>query len=592
MADYVANRARLIETFPGMEHLLPIEEPAPVPVPRLTERQRVALMQPAANNHCSQVIVYGWGDGTIARSLLGDPLCRQKNLLVVVFGGEEGAFARAITGLEETAWNGGNIRISLIVCEADLHRLIISNFNHHEQLPMLAGVEVIDGHPLTAAAEETRSRLGQRLTTLLSDRPQAYGNDIVDSFTGLDNSAANARTLLPAPTIGEMTGFFGTTPIIAIGAGPSLRRHVDTLRKLQDRCILVACDAVLHGLLDAGIDPHFITPLERVDAILPMLTRAGSSRAIYAGLPVCPREAINHFGPDRAISLYCGDRLYDWLCPEPGNRVNTGLSTGTLSVSVACALGTGSVYLVGHDLAKDANASHWDGAAYALNDWAKAKVSVDRERPALSGYEDRLIPGNDGGMVASIAWWDRFRFDITHEAEAMQRAGRTLYNVNAQDRIFARIDHTGSAPLPDPESLPVLAPWRLPARNQGRYDAWAARARQLPADGLAFVMHFEKLREDLAATMRQGPSAWQAETFAERLDLTSAVSTGNRAAFAYMLRSALHNSNADMHLHRRTESSARSRWIMLQSMDDLSQALIIAMTTLQPELERIAREHS
>jgi hypothetical protein len=592
MADYVANRARLIETFPGMEHLLPIEEPAPVPVPRLTERQRVALLRPAANNHCSQVIVYGWGDGTIARSLLGDPLCRQKNLLVVVFGGEEGAFARAITELEETAWNGGNIRISLIVCEADLHRLIISNFNHHEQLPMLAGVEVIDGHPLTAAAEETRSRLGQRLTTLLSDRPQAYGNDIVDSFTGLDNSAANARTLLPAPTIGEMTGFFGTTPIIAIGAGPSLRRHVDTLRRLQDRCILVACDAVLHGLLDAGIDPHFITPLERVDAILPMLTRAGSSRAIYAGLPVCPREAINHFGPDRAISLYCGDRLYDWLCPEPGNRVNTGLSTGTLSVSVACALGTGSVYLVGHDLAKDANASHWDGAAYALNDWAKAKVSVDRERPALSGYEDRLIPGNDGGMVASIAWWDRFRFDITHEAEAMQRAGRTLYNVNAHDRIFARIDHTGSAPLPDPESLPVLAPWRLPARNQGRYDAWAARARQLPADGLAFVKHFEKLREDLAATMRQGPSAWQAETFAERLDLTSAVSTGNRAAFAYMLRSALHNSNADMHLHRRTESSARSRWIMLQSMDDLSQALIIAMTTLQPELERIAHEHS
>jgi hypothetical protein len=248
--------------------------------------------------------------------------------------------------------------------------------------------------------------------------------------------------------------------------------------------------------------------------------------------------------------------------------------------------------LVGHDLAKDAQARHWDGAAYALKDWQQAKVSVDADRPALSGYEDRLIPGNDGGLVASIAWWDRFRYDIAHEAGSMQRAGRMIYNVNAHDRIFAHIEHTGSAPLPDPDSLPVLAPWQLPPRNQARYDEWAIRVRELPADGLAFAEHFEKLRTDLALAMQAGPAAWTVEDFATRLDLTAAVSPGNRAAFAYMLRSALHNSNADMHLHRRTESSARSRWIMLQSMDDLSQALLIAMKKLQPQLERIAHEHS
>jgi hypothetical protein len=160
MADYATTRASLIETYPGMESLLPSAEPPAIAVPALSERQRVALLGPVANNHASQVIVYGWGDGSIVRSLLQDPLCRQKEILVAVFGGEEGAFARSVTGLEDVPWNSGKIRIARVVDGSDLHQLIIANFNHHDQLPVLAGVDIIDGHPLTAAAEASRATLG------------------------------------------------------------------------------------------------------------------------------------------------------------------------------------------------------------------------------------------------------------------------------------------------------------------------------------------------------------------------------------------------------------------------------------------------
>ena len=592
MPAYATQRARLVEAMPPLDGILPQNEPGQPDVRPLSRAEIAQQLAEAANNQASLMLILGWGDGSVPRALLDDPLCRQKHLVIILFAGEEDAFARSLAGTDAIPWSDGNLRICIVRERADLQRLIVTNFNQHHDLPALAGADLVERHPLTPAAEALRSAVLPELHTLLADRPQAYGNDIIDSFMGLDHASSNARLILPAPTIGEMKGFFGATPIISIAAGPSVKRHLDQLRRLQDRCILVACDAVLHGLLDAGIDPHFVTPLERVDLIKPMLTRAGESRSIYAGLPVCPPEAVAAFGEGRTIGLSCGDRLYDWLTPEPTLRINTGLSTGTLSVSVACALGTGPVYLVGHDLAKDENASHWDGAGYAGNDWKRVKTSVEEDAPVLSGYEDRRIPGNGGGLVQSIAWWDRFRYDIAHEAGLMRAAGRVLHNVNAHDRIFAHIDHTGSDPLPDPDSLPPLAPWRLPERKPERYDSWAARARLLPEDSVLFRAHLADLQRDLATAKAGPPSGWDPAPFADRLDLTAAVSPGNRMAFAYVLRSAMHNSNAEMHLRRRTASASRSRWLILESMQDLCSALDGALTTLHPELERIAREHS
>ncbi len=588
---YQTRRADMLNRVPFLEPLLPTH-PGPVPViSALTPHACAGLMRQTADNHAALVLLLGWGDGSLPKALLTDPLTRQKQIHVLIFPGEEDALARSLIGDDDQrlALDGG-IRFSHVHDRASVRVALGQSYSRHEELPVLAGLDIIADHPLTAAAMAVRQQLAADVYTLLADRPQAYGNDILDSFTGLTNSSKNAATLLPAPTIGDMRGYFGDTPIIAIGAGPSLRRHLPRLRELQHRCILVACDAVLHGLLDAGIDPHFVTPLERVDLIIPMLTRAGESRSIYAGLPVCPPAAVANFGPERAIGLYCGDRLYSWLDPQVTTRIATGLSTGTLSVTVASALGTGPVFLIGHDLSRDEQGTHWEGADYAGKDWQRVHSSVTQDKPFGSGYEERMIRGNDGGWVKSIAWWDRFRDDISIEGHNLAEAGRTLYNVNAHDRICALIDHTQAAPLPDPQSLPLLPPLRLPARDDRRLINWRQRVQHLPADGQAFATHFKTLREDLALARSQPPASWDLPAFAKRIDLDSGVSEGNRMAFSYILRSALHNCNAEMHLRRRTSSPGRSGWNTLASMGDLCDALLLAMGTLQSGLEEITNE--
>lgn len=593
MASYSDLRSQLLGFMPQLGWALPPEEVPSPPVRSLEPAELRRVLREPANNHASLVLVVGWGDGTVVRALLDDPFTRQKRIHAMVLSGEEPLFARNLVEWRAAGVElAQGIQISRIEDHLSLQRMIGSYYQHHEQIPQVAGCDLVEDHPLCERAERLRADLRQDLHTLLADRPQAYGNDILDSFMGLANSSRNARLLLPAPTLGSMRGFFGDRPVISIAAGPSVKRHLDRLRELQDRCVLVACDAVLHGLLDAGIDPHFISPLERTESINPLLTRVNESRCMYAGAPVVQPASVQRFSEDRVIGTYVGDRLYDWLCPDPGLRINAGLSTGTLSVSVAAALGTGPTFLVGHDLARDASGSHWAGAAIAGDGWGKAKEKVNSEKPALSGYDDRMIPGNDGKLVPSIAWWDRFRQDISGEGALLERQGRKLYNVNAHDRVFARIDHTHAAPLPDPASLKPLAPWRLPERVPERLTDWQKRIQLLPDDITAFRGHLTTLRDDVAAAKRAPPDGWDVEGLAKRMDLSSAVSAGNRMAFSYILRSALHNSNSEMHLRRRVHSTALSRWRMLDSLGDLCQALGNALDRLSPELVEIAHEHA
>ena len=591
MSDlYRSQRASLLAINPRYEALLPDHPPDAPPVDRIGLVGARKILGPAANNHAAVVFVIGWGDGALLKWMAEDPLLRQKQIFVVLLKGEEAAFAA--TFAREPALlpilQSLDPKVNHIISETEIAALCADHFCHHHDITRLAGCDVIDTHPLCLAGEASRRELTPLILKRLSDRPQMYGNDILDSFTGLLNGAANAPTILPAPTLGECWGMLGNTPVISIAGGPSLRRHIPLLRELQDRCLLIACDSVLPGLLKEGIEPHLATPLERLPATVDLVQAARGTRTIFAGSCVVPPGAVEAFS-GRAVGVYAGDQLYNWFLPEPGRRVNTGSSTGVFTVPVGAAFTTGPIYLVGHDLARERDQSHWEGASYSSGLWAQVKNRVATNARAATGYEDRLIPGNNGGQVPSIAWWDRFRVELASEAADLVNGGRVVYNVNAHDRIGAVIDNTVGAPLPDPASLPKLGPLTLPPQRPERLADWRLRAQRLPEDAAAFRSHLGVLRQDLVAARELPPDRWPIDALSNRLTLTSGISEGNRWAFFYFLRSALHNTTADMHRRRRTPSTARYRWLVMDSMDSLCHALDNAVENLTPKLEEVAR---
>lgn len=521
----------------------------------------------AATAQSPLVIVVGYGDGAVANAIAENP---QKDVLILRLPGDP----------EACPLTRG--RVARCSTTSEIRAMVLAAFGAHHDIPPLGGAHIVSDHPLGREATEARNRLLPDLRTALKDQPQLYGNDIIDSFMGLYHASLNAPRLLAAPFLGENFGVGGETPIISIGAGPSLRGHLSRLRELQERCILVACDSALPGLIAQGVIPHVVAPLERLRANATFMPPAADTRCAFAGLPVCHPDALGPFDT-RLLGVAGYDRLYDWLWPDNQNRVMTGSSTGVLSFSVALALTRGPVYLVGHDLATIDDESHWSAAELATTQWKEMKKST----VFGGGYEDRLIPGNNGQMVRSIAWWDRFRHEI---GLLIRNLKRQVFNVNAFHRVGAVIEGSESADLPDPDMLPLFTGpnWRPP--NPDRLETWRAKARKLPYDGRSLLTAMRALREDVSHERRKASHAWNVGALVDRMSLVSGVSAENAPALGYALRSALFNNQALYHAElSRCRGPNRARWVTIDGVDSLCSSLITAMYQLQPCLERISR---
>ena len=578
---YSSQRDNFIGRHEKFAEILPAVCPAMPAIRPLSTALSRACLGESANNHGSLQIVVGWGDGSIIHQILDDSILRQKHTIAIILKGEADAFAASLQHplLEKVIYQTFNI--TYYESDDDLNGFINNYFSKHHHIPPLAGCDIIDKHPVTDEAQTTRQRIIPNLYQSLADQPFHYGNDIYDSFIGIEHASANAKRLLPAPTLGEIKHITGDRPLISIAAGPSLKDHIDELREIQDRCVLIACDAVIPGLIDAGIEPHFVTPLERVEQNARFLAKAEGTRTIYAGLPVVPPFGVDYF-EERCVGVYAGDRLYEWLLPENDFRVNTGTSTGVLSYTMAGIIGAGDVYLVGHDLAKDEGATHWTGANTASELLSKARDKVDQVRGAMSGYEERRVPGNNGDYVYALAWWDRFRREIEIDVHNLKLDKRNTINVNINKKVGAKIFGCVAGDLPKRGDLDPMGEITLPARRPERYEDWKSRASFLTKDAQNFNEHIGMVIEDIQAMRKQAPSAWDIQTIADKISLTDPISDGNKKAFAYFLRSALHNSTAEMHIRRRTPSQARFKWQVLNTMESFCDTLLLNMKTLTP----------
>ncbi len=525
-------------------------------------------------NIASTLIVIGIGNGEILSAIAADPGLNAKDVYAVALPGETHGEYPTIKHLRQdtvTDWESAQ-------------QWVFQRFGSHTDIVRLSGADFCETHPLGDTAETFRSDYLPRIHACLADRAWSLGNDINDTFMGLYHASLNAKALLPAPSLGNISGVFGNIPAISIGAGPSVKDHLDELRALQDKCILVACDAVYPALVKEGIIAHFVTPLERLKQQAQLLACARETRTIFAGIPACHPDTVAHFG-DRTIYLHAMDKLYDWLAPDEELRCLTGSSTGVLSFLVAASLTRGNVYLVGHDLAKGPHGdSHFEGCDFAAK--AQQKETANSGAFGANGYEKRFIPGNDGNLVESIAWWDTFRLEISTQAKLISHR---VFNVNAHAGKYARIENTGVSPLPDPATLPTLPIIKIERTHHDRYDQWRRRANMLLADSETFLSNMDGYRKELETATQSKPETWNIDAFMGRMSPEIGVSPGNAQAFGYFLRSAL--SNEQMYMSFRARSFANKEqayWHTMHSLDALADALCNAVKTVQPCLEEIA----
>lgn len=218
------------------------------------------------------------------------------------------------------------------------------------------------------------------------------------------NFYQNFLFLPQAYSANGLFGKFSGIPAIICGAGPSLSKNLEVLKRLKNQALIFAGGSAMNAVNFEGFTPHFGAGVDPNPA---QMTRLIMNTAYE--VPFFYRSRMNH----EALSLVQGPHLYvtgsggykisKWLETKlgiAGKDVDEGLNVINFSLSLAFALGCNPIIFVGLDLAYSDGLSYHEGVI--------SHPTHDRRRDFLTkttGDELLLKPDIYGNPVNTLWKW-------------------------------------------------------------------------------------------------------------------------------------------------------------------------------------------
>jgi hypothetical protein len=297
----------------------------------------------------------------------------------------------------------------------------------------------------------------------------------------IEQGLANLPALCRWPGAGSLAAAMNGTPLVIVAPGPSLDRHIDTLRELRGRAVLLALSHSVAPLRRAGITPDIVLVADSHD-VSHHLAGADLSDVHAVVVASTAHPTMFRTAAPRYLALPEPCPIDDWLWqlagadqPDPLAIVQDGGSVAHTALALGLAWGCDPIGFVGLDL------SFPGGRCYVENSAdgdVRAVASHDGRAISLEGWRE---PGHRGRSPASerlveLPGWDgrplpsSFHFSMCQrwfEETARQIAGRVrLYNCSEGGAYIGGMRHIRLAWLAS----------QLPPANGLDLTAAAARA--------------------------------------------------------------------------------------------------------------------
>ena len=211
-----------------------------------------------------------------------------------------------------------------------------------------------------------------------------------------ENTFENLPHLATAPDVGELEGKFKDTPLILVGAGPSLDESIEFLRSVQDKAIIVASNSPYRKLINQGIKPHLVVT---ADPLSPTL--AGFENVSLEGVPLaCPfsayPELVKRFS-GRILSWRTFNPIVDVLREQRGEKLGTKiLEKGTVSACIldlARLFGCKKVLFIGQDMSVRDDGRYYSEDTSYSDTGAHYSTSSSGQRLPGNTQEKVLVEG-------------------------------------------------------------------------------------------------------------------------------------------------------------------------------------------------------
>lgn len=181
------------------------------------------------------------------------------------------------------------------------------------------------------------------------------------------NIFKNLIYLCDKSDISELYGIFKDFPAVIVSAGPSLKKHIQLLKEVKNKAVIIAVDTIYRVLKDNNIEPDIVLGIDFTSVNFKHYDNVDTSSVPYAFAwtiyPKCVESHIEKGG--KCFSILNDSAFSDWISKFIGIRGNIpiGDSTSHAAFHLAHKMGCNPVALIGQDLAYTYNTTHCDGVS-------------------------------------------------------------------------------------------------------------------------------------------------------------------------------------------------------------------------------------
>lgn len=212
----------------------------------------------------------------------------------------------------------------------------------------------------------------------LSTYISAFGNDVGDILVGMDNYINNWEHTFRATEHIYFENLYKGKPAIIVGAGPSVDKSIEYLKKIKGRALILCVDAAMDVLLDEGIVPDIVASIERTDCTTRLYQREYIPQEIvYVGANQVPGKILDRMGRI-ILTGRTGDALFRYFNDSIGlTNLDIGNNVSHILISFAQFIGCSTVIFTGLDLAYPHGVTHAKRTLDNFTDTMKAGYKND-----------------------------------------------------------------------------------------------------------------------------------------------------------------------------------------------------------------------
>lgn len=319
-----------------------------------------------------------------------------------VYGFGSGDLPRALLGRSEV------IHLHVVVMNYPAARFSLASLDHSDWLSdprtELVMAERVGGihFPFAASpaclriAEEDAARL-RDLVVLELSTPHIRSKYRAEDAGLRERLASNESFVVADRDVADLFGTQAGATIVIAGAGPTLGRHFQTLRRKRSACFLIAVDAALRPLLVNGLIPDAVLCIDGHEKIVSFFEGLDPEPLRATALVYFPviHPRILRSWPGPRLAAYPDHPLYaDLAVRRPRATLYCSGSVIHPAIDLGVKSGAAKVILAGADFSFPGSATHVEGCVVRESvkpapgtDWVVdghgGRVSTT---PAMRGY--------------------------------------------------------------------------------------------------------------------------------------------------------------------------------------------------------------